>query len=107
MQKIFVNIDCELRDRLRQLLTSADLDHSKVRNTYRQYNLLAVRKWILLNNNYRSAILLVACLAGSPLYYFVAEFTLWNGLLIWVQANQATTNEKLKKELDDLGLRII
>ena len=107
MQQVCVGIDGELRERLKQLLTSANSDHLKVRNIYRQTNLPIVRRWTLLSTNYRSAILLAACLAGSPLYYFVAEFTLWNGLLIWVRAQQATANKRLIRELDNLPLNTI
>ena len=104
MQQLFVGIDSDLRDRLKLLLSSTTIDHPEVRAIYRHYNLSMVRKWTFLSTNYRSAILLLACLVGSPLYYFIAEFTLWNLLLLWVRGRQISINNKLKKELDSFAV---
>ena len=102
MQHFFTGINDELRKRLDQALSSSDVDHSEVRNMYCKYNLATVRKWTILSTNYRSAILIGSCLIGSPLYYFIAEFTLWNGILIWARANQVATNNKVNTELSNL-----
>jgi len=102
MQHVFAGIDDELRSRLDLAFSSSDVDHAEVRNIYRRNNLATVRKWTILSTNYRSAILISTCLLGSPLYYFIAEFTLWNGILIWARANQVVANDNVNRQLANL-----
>lgn len=50
----------------------------RVAEAYRETHLAGVRRWNLLCSNYRTVAIAVACLAGSPVYFFAFEAVVLN-----------------------------
>lgn len=66
-----------------------------VREAYRGANLSAVKAWSVLCSNYRTIGIFVACLAKSPLYFFLFEIVFLNAALVLLRLMQARRNEQL------------
>ncbi len=67
-----------------------------VAEAYRAANLGLVRRWSLLCSNYRTLAIFAACLAGSPVYFFLFEVALLNPAFGVLRAAQASRNRALR-----------
>lgn len=77
--------------------------HSAGREAYRAINLHPVRRWSLLCSNYRTAAIFGACLAGSPVYFFLFEIVVLNVAFVWLRAMQHRRNRRLVSWLQGSG----
>lgn len=68
----------------------------------RRLSRLPLRLQTLLGPNLRTAALAVSMAAGSPLWFFLAEITLANLLLLWSVRAQAACDRRLEAELSAL-----
>lgn len=91
-------VDAALMADLEQALQETD-DQSVIRQAYRRFNLHAVKSWSLLCSNYRTMAIFVACLAGNPVYFFLFEIVLLNGVLVWLRYMQGRQNRALQEWL--------
>jgi phosphatidylglycerophosphate synthase len=70
-----------------------------VREAYRETQRSGVRRWNLLCSNYRTVAIAVACLAGSPVYFFVFEAVVLNGVFVALLAMQRRNDRALLDRL--------
>ncbi len=87
----------------RVLRTASDPD--TVRMLYRRVNIGAVRWWSVLCSNYRTIALFTFCIAGRPLYYFIFEIVVMNGVLLLLTHMQRTRNRLLRESIADASLQ--
>lgn len=74
-----------------------------VREAYRATHLAGIRRWNLLCSNYRTLAIAVACLAGSPLYFFAFEAVGLNATFAALLAMQRRNDRALTARLDAHG----
>ena len=91
-------VDWALLDELHARLGEAD-GEAEVREAYRAVQRPAVRRWALLCSNYHTLAIFVACLAGSPLAYFLFEIVVLNAVFAGLRYMQARRNKTLRLRL--------
>lgn len=74
-------------------------DEERIREMYRSIHLNGVRRWSLLSSNYRTIAIFIACLAGSPLYFFLFEIVVLNAIFVLLRHMQKKRNQRLRAEL--------
>lgn len=88
-----------LHQRLAQHLGAAG-ESERWRSRYRELNRPLVRRWAWLNANKRTLAVYLACLAGMPLYYFLWEVLVLNGVLVLCAWAQRRGDRRLLAELE-------
>ena len=73
---------------------------ARLAEAYRDTHLAGVRRWNLLCSNYRTVAVAVACLAGSPVFFFAFEAVVLNGVFLALLQMQRRNDRAL---LDRLG----
>ena len=72
---------------------------ARVAEAYRATHLAGVRRWNLLSSNVRTAAIAVACLAGSPVYFFVFEAVVLNVVFVALLAMSRRNDRALLARL--------
>ncbi|MGI9175136.1 MAG: CDP-alcohol phosphatidyltransferase family protein [Rhodothermales bacterium] len=88
-------VDWSLINELEGALCEGD-DQAQVREAYRAVQRPAVRRWALLCSNYHTLAIFIACLAGSPLAYFLFEIVVLNAIFAGLRYMQAQRNKTLR-----------
>lgn len=97
-------IDWALLTELDTLMREAD-NEAQVREAYRAVQRRAVRRWSLLSSNYHTLAIFIACLAGSPLAYFLFEIVVLNTVFAGLRHMQAQRNRSLRSRLARVEIR--
>ena len=71
-----------------------------VAEAYRATHLAGVRRWNLLCSNYRTVAIAVACLAGSPVWFFAFEAVVLNVVFVALLAMRRRNDRALLARLD-------
>lgn len=80
---------------------------ARVAQAYRATHLAGVRRWNLLSSNVRTVAIAVACLAGSPVYFFAFEVVVLNLVFVALLAMRRRNDRALLARLaaDSGGVR--
>lgn len=76
-----------------------------MRAEYRRRFAPLLRRWAMLSANYRTVGIFVACLLGSPAYYFLFEIIGFTALLIALLIAQARCDTAFGRYLDEQAAR--
>ncbi|MDT0631196.1 CDP-alcohol phosphatidyltransferase family protein [Rubrivirga sp. S365] len=72
---------------------------ARVAEAYRATHLAGLRRWNLLSSNYRTGAIAVACLLGSPVYFFAFEAVVLNGVFLALLQMQRRNDRALLARL--------
>ncbi len=103
VQRRFSAYDQDLQDQLEQFRNGDDVAFSRARDLYRTVNIPAMRRWSLMSNNIRTVAILIVCLLGQPVLYFVLEITVMNVLLLLLVRMQEDRYVALRVKLAGIG----
>ena len=76
---------------------------ARVAEAYRETHLAGVRRWNVLCSNYRTVAVAVACLAGSPVYFFAFEAVALNVAFVALARMERRNDRRLLDRLDAGG----
>ncbi len=96
IQHRLAGIDPDLVAEMESALRDGGERAAEVRAAYRATNLPAIHRWSLLCSNYRTIAIFVACLLGSPLYFFLFEIVGLNAAFAGLRAMQTKRNRALR-----------
>lgn len=100
VQHRMAGVQEDLSSALGAALDEADADaEERIRAAYRTVQRSGVRRWGLLCSNYRTIAIFVACLAGSPVYFFLFEILLLNAVFLLLRRMQHRRNRALRTRL--------
>ena len=77
---------------------------ARVAQAYRGAHLEGVRRWNLLCSNYRTVAIAVACLVGSPVWFFLFEVVVLNAVFVGLLAMQRRNDRALVARLAKDGV---
>ena len=92
MQYKASGIDLDFRAEIDAALKTDPKIQKKIRASYIKYFAPSVKAWGLMNANYRTFAIFIACVIKQPILYFILEITLLNLLLIILVAKQKEQN---------------
>lgn len=73
---------------------------ARVRDAYRDANRSGLRRWNLLCSNYRTVAIALACLLGSPVYFFAFDAVVLNVVFLALLAMQRRHDRDLLARLE-------
>ena len=76
----------------------------RLAEAYRDTHLAGVRRWNLLCSNYRTVAVAVACLAGSPVFFFAYEAVVLNGVFVALLRMERRNDRALLERLGAGGV---
>ena len=76
----------------------------RLAEAYRDTHLAGVRRWNLLCSNYRTVAIAVACLAGSPVFFFAYEAVVLNGVFVALLRMERRNDRALLERLGAGGV---